>query len=80
LEEITNRRASSKIEILATRVTRTPKKSKTTLVKREDSESEREEQREKFLERNRFAASKCRVKKKQWTNRLEEQARKLTQE
>ncbi|QDS77393.1 hypothetical protein FKW77_006106 [Venturia effusa] len=34
-------------------------------------------QREKFLERNRVAASKCRQKKKEWTNSLEEKAREL---
>jgi len=34
-------------------------------------------QREKFLERNRVAASKCRQKKKEWTNSLEERAREL---
>lgn len=34
-------------------------------------------QREKFLERNRVAASKCRQKKKEWTNSLEEKARDL---
>jgi hypothetical protein len=31
--------------------------------------------RKKFLERNRLAASKCRQKKKEWANNLEEQAR-----
>ncbi|TID18810.1 Mitochondrial-processing peptidase subunit alpha [Venturia nashicola] len=34
-------------------------------------------QRQKFLERNRVAASKCRQKKKEWTNSLEEKARDL---
>lgn len=34
-------------------------------------------QREKFLERNRVAASKCRQKKKEWTTSLEERAREL---
>ncbi|KAJ9637704.1 hypothetical protein H2201_004140 [Coniosporium apollinis] len=34
--------------------------------------------RERFLERNRVAASKCRQKKKEWTSNLEQQARELT--
>lgn len=33
--------------------------------------------RSKFLERNRVAASKCRQKKKEWTNNLENRARQL---
>ena len=33
--------------------------------------------RSKFLERNRVAASKCRQKKKEWTNNIESQARQL---
>ena len=36
--------------------------------------------RKKFLERNRLAASKCRQKKKEWANHLEEQARYQAQE
>ena len=36
--------------------------------------------RKKFLERNRLAASKCRQKKKEWANNLEEQARYQAQE
>jgi len=36
--------------------------------------------RKKFLERNRLAASKCRQKKKEWANNLEEQARYQGQE
>jgi hypothetical protein len=36
--------------------------------------------RKKFLERNRVAASKCRQKKKEWANNLEEQARYHAQE
>jgi len=39
-----------------------------------------EDKREKFLERNRVAASKCRQKKKVWTSNLEQRARKLTSE
>lgn len=38
---------------------------------------ELDEKRRKFLERNRVAASKCRQKKKEWTNNLEERAREL---
>jgi hypothetical protein len=44
----------------------------------EEGEDEDEDKREKFLERNRVAASKCRQKKKAWTNNLEERARELT--
>ncbi|KAL8760176.1 MAG: hypothetical protein Q9199_000198 [Rusavskia elegans] len=36
--------------------------------------------RSKFLERNRVAASKCRQKKKEWTQNLENRARKLQKE
>jgi hypothetical protein len=36
-----------------------------------------DEKRSKFLERNRVAASKCRQKKKEWTNNLEARAREL---
>ena len=36
--------------------------------------------RSKFLERNRVAASKCRQKKKEWTNNLESRARDLQRE
>lgn len=36
--------------------------------------------RSKFLERNRVAASKCRQKKKEWTNNLENRARQLQKE
>ncbi|KAL8795061.1 MAG: hypothetical protein Q9195_002358 [Heterodermia aff. obscurata] len=36
--------------------------------------------RSKFLERNRVAASKCRQKKKEWTNNIESQARQLQQD
>jgi len=39
-----------------------------------------ENKRKKFLERNRLAASKCRQKKKEWANNLEEQARYQAQE
>lgn len=35
------------------------------------------EKRSQFLERNRVAASKCRQKKKEWTNNLESRAREL---
>ena len=40
---------------------------------------EKDEKRSKFLERNRVAASKCRQKKKEWTNNLEQRARDLQQ-
>ncbi|MCJ1415662.1 hypothetical protein MMC32_001994 [Xylographa parallela] len=42
-----------------------------------DPQSPEEEKRSKFLERNRVAASKCRQKKKEWTNNLEAKAREL---
>ncbi|KAK3064827.1 hypothetical protein LTS18_003584 [Coniosporium uncinatum] len=41
---------------------------------------DQDEQRQKFLERNRLAATKCRQKKKAWTNGLEDRARNLTAE
>ena len=46
----------------------------------ESNDSEGEVKREKFLERNRIAASKCRQKKKEWTSNLETRARELTAE
>ncbi|RPA95233.1 hypothetical protein L873DRAFT_1837256 [Choiromyces venosus 120613-1] len=42
-----------------------------------DDESAKEAKRQKFLERNRIAASKCRRKKKQWTQNLEDTAREV---
>ncbi|MCJ1290696.1 hypothetical protein MMC34_002238 [Xylographa carneopallida] len=42
-----------------------------------DLQSPEGEKRSKFLERNRVAASKCRQKKKEWTNNLEAKAREL---
>ncbi|KAL8657603.1 MAG: hypothetical protein Q9226_001746 [Calogaya cf. arnoldii] len=39
-----------------------------------------DERRSKFLERNRVAASKCRQKKKEWTQNLESRARQLQKE
>ncbi|KAI9713525.1 MAG: hypothetical protein M1820_000907 [Bogoriella megaspora] len=41
---------------------------------------EEDDKREKFLERNRMAASKCRQRKKEWTGRLETKARELANE
>ena len=41
---------------------------------------EENQKRSKFLERNRIAASKCRVKKKEWTGNLEARARDLQNE
>jgi bZIP transcription factor len=47
----------------------------------EEVKSEYDEaKREKFLERNRVAASKCRQKKKEWTSQLEGRARELTKD
>lgn len=53
----------------------TPRKSK----KQTSSESSNPDdaRRSKFLERNRVAASKCRQKKKEWTQNLEDRARDL---
>ena len=42
-----------------------------------DPHNPEDEKRSKFLERNRIAASKCRQKKKEWTNNLEVRAREL---
>ncbi|KAL8664631.1 MAG: hypothetical protein Q9202_002901 [Teloschistes flavicans] len=42
--------------------------------------SAEEVRRHKFLERNRVAASKCRQKKKEWTQNLENRARELQKE
>jgi hypothetical protein len=47
---------------------------------RNDSTGPQDHKRKKFLERNRLAASKCRQKKKEWANNLEEQARYQAQE
>lgn len=44
-----------------------------------DNDPTKEAKRQKFLERNRIAASKCRRKKKQWTQNLEENARRAQQ-
>ena len=43
--------------------------------KRKTGDAKEDEKRNKFLERNRLAASKCRMKKKEWTNNLEDRAR-----
>lgn len=43
----------------------------------DNDDEEVDEKRSKFLERNRVAASKCRMKKKEWTNNLEQRAREL---
>jgi len=42
-----------------------------------EDDSVKEAKRQKFLERNRIAASKCRRKKKQWTQNLEDTAREV---
>ena len=41
------------------------------------SQNPEDDKRNKFLERNRVAASKCRQKKKEWTSNLETRAREL---
>lgn len=50
---------------------------KATTKEEEENDSDGEMKRERFLERNRVAASKCRQKKKHWTNGLEAHAREL---
>jgi hypothetical protein len=58
---------------------RKPRKNSKITPESDDLDGEEgEDKREKFLERNRVAASKCRQKKKAWTNDLEERARELT--
>ena len=52
----------------------TNRRSKRTSI---EDDSVREAKRQKFLERNRIAASKCRRKKKQWTQDLEDTAREV---
>ncbi|KAL2135062.1 hypothetical protein VTI74DRAFT_9878 [Chaetomium olivicolor] len=49
-----------------------PKKRKAGKKRKESSTAEDEQKRNKFLERNRIAASKCREKKKQYVSELEE--------
>jgi cyclic AMP-dependent transcription factor ATF-2 len=49
-----------------------PKKRKTRKIKRESNTGDDEQKRNKFLERNRIAASKCREKKKLYVSELEE--------
>jgi hypothetical protein len=56
------------------------KNSKPTTEMEEFEEGISEDKRERFLERNRLAASKCRQKKKTWTNNLEQRARELASE
>lgn len=46
----------------------------------EPAVAEDDQKRNKFLERNRVAASKCRLKKKEWTSNLETRARVLQQD
>jgi len=48
---------------------------KNSKASRDMDEHAREEKRRRFLERNRVAASKCRQKKKEWMQNLEETAR-----
>jgi len=91
-QEVSSRRASktkskrgSVAAIDAEEMADFPKKARRVSKGRKDSavptaEPEEEQKREKFLERNRIAASKCRQKKKEWTNNLEQRARELTQE
>ncbi|KAF2104797.1 hypothetical protein NA57DRAFT_71003 [Rhizodiscina lignyota] len=59
------------------KATRKARKGYKATTKEEEDDSEGEVKREKFLERNRVAASKCRQKKKEWTSGLESHARDL---
>ncbi|KAL8630709.1 hypothetical protein Q9189_003550 [Teloschistes chrysophthalmus] len=52
----------------------------TNLSNGQPASSAEEVRRHKFLERNRVAASKCRQKKKEWTQNLENRARELQKE
>lgn len=56
------------------------KKRRNRKPKKQPSEEEARLKREKFLERNRIAASKCRTKKKESTNVLEDQLREFQAE
>ena len=66
--------------------TTAPSKRRKTSARKQSTDStatgggEKDEKRSKFLERNRVAASKCRQKKKEWTNNLEQRARDLQQD
>jgi len=57
-----------------------PKKKRRGRKAKDSQPDDQDEQRQKFLERNRLAATKCRQKKKAWTNGLEDRARNLTAE
>lgn len=59
------------------KTTRKARKGYKATTKEEEDDTDGEIKRERFLERNRVAASKCRMKKKEWTSDLESQARDL---
>jgi hypothetical protein len=61
----------------ATSETSTPKKRKPRKKKNPPSEKEVKEKKDKFLERNRKAAQKCREKKKGWVEGLSERCARL---
>ncbi|KAH8801693.1 hypothetical protein F5884DRAFT_757343 [Xylogone sp. PMI_703] len=54
------------------------KKTRQRKKKKQPSKEEMENKRKKFLERNRLAASKCRSKRKDWTQALEQRYKELT--
>ncbi|CAH0016948.1 unnamed protein product [Clonostachys rhizophaga] len=66
--------ASSRTSQPKKRVRKPSRKKQQTLSKQELKSGDKEEdsKRNKYLERNRLAASKCRQKKKEWTHDLEE--------
>ncbi|KAL8964986.1 MAG: hypothetical protein Q9183_004098 [Haloplaca sp. 2 TL-2023] len=59
---------------------RARKNGRSTKANRHPLSSAEDVRRNKFLERNRIAASKCRQKKKEWTQNLEARARELHKE
>ncbi|OAD03960.1 Skn-1-like basic-leucine zipper transcription factor [Mucor lusitanicus CBS 277.49] len=56
------------------------RQSSTNTTVSEDSESDEAESRQRSLERNRLAASKCRQRKKEWIDELAHKAEKMTRE
>ena len=70
-----SRPSSSKQEAPASTTKRSRKGRRPTKAASNAGEPEEDVKRERFLERNRVAASKCRQKKKEWTESLEDDER-----
>ena len=70
-----SRPSSSKEEAPASTTKRSRKGRRSTKAASNAGEPEEDVKRERFLERNRVAASKCRQKKKEWTESLEDDER-----